>query len=97
MDMDKIEFLMTAFTFLGILTSFFFALKSEMRKSREQLIKANILVEKRHSAHEQRLSIIEERIANYDMMITFRLDEISMGLNDMNERMNEHLKEVHYE
>jgi len=87
--MDKISLLIAAVTFIASLLTFFLALQSELKRDRTELIDAIQNNEQRHSAHEQ------ERLANVELIISYRLDEISSKLENISDKFFEHIQETH--
>lgn len=93
--MDKISLLIGAVTFIASLLTFFIALRSEMKRNRLEMIDAILFDEQRHSVHEQEISVMQERLANVELIISYRLDEISNKLENISDKFFEHLQETH--
>ncbi|OGU40531.1 MAG: hypothetical protein A2X61_13655 [Ignavibacteria bacterium GWB2_35_12] len=93
--MDKISLLIAAVTFIASLLTFFLALQSELKRDRTELIDAIQNNEQRHSAHEQEISVMQERLANVELIISYRLDEISSKLENISDKFFEHIQETH--
>ena len=87
-DWQTIGIIAAVMTLLITFLSFFLAFKGELKKNSNEIIKARISEERRHSSHEQRLSLIEERMNLTEGMITYRLDEISQRLIELNNNFN---------
>ncbi len=74
---------------------FFLAIRAELKKHTQQLIDSKLEEEKRHSRHEQRLTVIEQKAAYKDAYITERLDALTRRLGELYELFLEHLREEH--
>ena len=92
--MDKISLLIAAVTFIASLLTFFLALRSELKRNRLEMINAILYDEQRHSAHEQEISVMQERLANVELIISYRLDEISSKLENISDKFFEHIQET---
>jgi ribonucleotide reductase beta subunit family protein with ferritin-like domain len=92
--MDNISLLIGAVTFIASLLTFFLALRSEMKRNRLEMINAILYDEQRHSTHEQEISVMQERVANLELLISYRLDEISSKLENISNKFFEHIQET---
>jgi Na+-translocating ferredoxin:NAD+ oxidoreductase RnfG subunit len=72
---------------------FFLAIRTEIKKQTEAMLKRKIEEEKRHSRHEQRLAVLEQRTSNSESYVTKRLDDITRRLGELYEFILEYLKE----
>lgn len=91
--MNTISLIIAAVTFIATLLTFFIALRSEMKRNRNDMIDAILFDEQRHSAYNQELSVMQERLANVELMISYRLDEINNKLESISDKFYEHMKE----
>lgn len=91
--MDNISLIIAAVTFIASLLTFFLALRSELKRNRLEMIDAILYDEQRHSSNEQVISVMQERVANLELLISYRLDEISSKLENISDKFFEHIKE----
>ena len=92
--MDTISLIIAAITFIATSLTFFIGLRSEMKRNRDEMIDAILFDEQRHSAHEQDITIMQERITHIEQLINYRLDEINKKLDTLTENFFEHIKEL---
>lgn len=95
MNQDLHQIFIAAITVLVSVISFFFAIRNELKKNSEQFVQSKLLEEKRHSSHEQRIALIEERFAFMDTALSFRLDEINKHLSLFSGDFYDHIKSKH--
>ena len=76
-------------TFFG----FYMAMKKELRKNSEHSLETSLVEEKRHSSHEQRFLLLEERVSHMNLIISSKLDEINKNLYSLYELVIEHIKD----
>ena len=93
--MDNISLIIAAVTFIASLLTFFLALRSELKRNRLEMIDAILYDEQRHSSNEQVISVMQERVANLELLISYRLDEINSKLESISDKFFEHIQETH--
>lgn len=74
------------------MVSLVMAVRSELRKSTEQMLCSKLEDEKRHSAHERRMSVLEQRVSYIETALTIRLDEINLRIKEFGNNLSEHTR-----
>jgi len=90
MNWEEIGVAAAIITFLVTFFSFYLALRAEFRKNAERLATAKLSDEKRHASHERRLALLEERLANIETIIRFRMEEINRRISELFELWDKH-------
>jgi len=72
---------------------FFLAVRTELKKQTEAMLRTKIEDEKRHSRHEQRLAVIEQKILHGETYTTKRLDDITRRLGELYEFFLEYIRD----
>ena len=80
-------------TLIITLLSFFFAFRAELKKNADKFISGKLSDEKRHSGHELRISIIEQRQALAENAVTARLDDLNKGIDTMHDLLMTHIQD----
>ncbi len=91
--MNKISIIAGVISVIVSVLGFFIAVRSEIKKQTDAMLKAKIEDEKRHSRHEQRLAVIEQKFMHSETYSTKRLDEITRQLGELYEFFLEYLRE----
>ena len=91
--MNKVSIIAGVVSIVVSLAGFFLAVKSELRKHTESLIKQRIEEEKRHSRNEGRLLMLEERFANAESYLMRRLDELTRSISELYDIIIEQIKD----
>ncbi len=82
-------------TILISFTTMFVAIRVELKKNIENIINTKLSDEKRHSGHENRLAVIEQKLKNLENSIESRLESIENRLSDIYDLFIDHIKERH--
>jgi len=95
--MNEISIITATFTLLITLLSFFLAIRIEIRKSNAKITEAKFIEEKRLLCHEQRMSILEERLSYIESNLIRKLEDINDSINELRKQFINHLEESHLE
>lgn len=93
--MNNISLVAGVATFVISMLGFFIAVRVEIKKQSEQLLKSRLDEERRHSMHERRLAIIEQQIQNIELGISGRLDSITRTMNELHDLYISHINRRH--
>jgi len=93
--MNNISLVTGVATFIVSMLGFFIAVRVEIKKQSEHLLKARLDEERRHSMHERRLAIIEQQIRNIELGISSRLDLITRIINELHDLYISHINGRH--
>lgn len=93
--MNNISVIAGVATFVVSMLGFFIAVRVEIKKQSDQLLKARLEEERRHSLHERRLAIIEQQIRNIELGISSRLDMITRTIKELHDLYISHINGRH--
>ncbi len=88
-------YILPVLTILISFISIFIAIRNELKKNIDTVINSKLSDEKRHSNHENRLAIIEQKLQNLENSIHSRLESIEKRLTDIYDLFIDHIKERH--
>jgi hypothetical protein len=95
--MNELGIIAAIFTFFITLLSFFLAIRIEIRKNNDRITEGKFLEEKRLLCHEQRMSILEERLSYIESNLIRKLEDINDSINELRKQFINHLEDSHFE